>query len=452
VADQMMITDRDLLNMKLGGGVSRVLLAGRVAGMVEKKHLVLRRLFSARAQQAGVDFIDLGTDAFYPFYANYSPTTAAIESIRHHAETARSYPSSFGLIELRRACAAFMKSRFNVEIDPLTEVMLTTGASQSFDALSRSFSGTYFLIPELTLSTVRSIAIANGAIPLVIPTEPDTGLPSVSGIAQQLQRLPCPTVRFIYLNYPNNPTGRTASRQFFTDIVQLARQMNLLIVHDMDTWHLNYEGGPLTNILEIEGARDVAISILSLSKEFGLPGIRIGFVVGNAEIINVLRIHNSEFCVMLPEMCQRAAIAALESFADDDERKAVGKRIELAMRTSVDMWKTLGWPEEAISPPSAGFKYLVLVPPKFRSENGVSRVELFDFFVASHAFVKLSTSRSFNDNNENYIRTIVMQDAPMMEVAFRRIQESGVHYDMSMPDGLAEEYLSTLEGINLASL
>lgn len=441
------------LMMTLGGGISPQLIEGRNAGRIEKTHLVLKRLLSQQAEKAGVPFIDLGTDYSYPFFENYTPTTNALQGIRDHADSARSYPSSFGLVQLREEFSRFMSQRFGVDLDPMKEVVITTGASQAFDALSRTFRGQYFMVPDLTLSTVHSIAIANGARPMRMPTDPESGTIDLDGVAKTLEAANYPSIRFMYINYPNNPSGFSPPESFFQRVADFAKRFNILVVHDMDTWYLTHEPGvKLPNLLQAEGGKDIGVTILSLSKEFGLPGIRIGLVGGNAQVVNALRIHNSEYCVMLPEPCQHAALEALRSFQDDQERHSLSQRIRDVMGYSIKAWQELGWPPDKIFPPMAGYKYLLNYPPSFRQIDGVSGVELFDYYVASRAYVKLSTSRSFNENNTDFIRLIIMQDMKVMEEVFSRLKKVGVDYTMDMPDNLIDQYLETVRGIDLANL
>ena len=306
--------------VKLGGGISPQLIAGRKAGKAEKVHLVIRRLLRQRAIQEGKAFLDLGTDSFYPFFQQYSATQQALQALGDYAYTARWYPSSFGLLQLREEAQRFLRTRFNVHIDMEKELMITAGASQAFDALSRTFQGECFLLPDLAISTIHTIAIANGARPLRIPLHPVSGLVNLQEAARLLEREGRPTIRFLYLNYPHNPTGVCATRAFFEEVVAFAKQFQVLVVHNMDSWYQAHVSGiSLQNILEVDGAKEVAITLLSFSKEFGLPGLRIALVAGNAEVINALRIHNSEYSVMLPEPCQYAALAALQAFREDEE-------------------------------------------------------------------------------------------------------------------------------------
>ena len=362
----------------LGGGVNPNVIAGREAGLVEKRHLVLKRWFQEQAVRGGRTFIDFGTDYYYPFYDDYGPTRLALDAIVQDRDSARHYPSSYGTVEVREEFARFMLRRFSIACDPQRDVMVSTGASQVFDALSRTYVGRYVLVPELALSTVTSIARGNGAEVVRIPTDADS-LPDLDQLEEMVVRLGPTRIRFVYLNSPVNPTGAVLSRQYLTELVALARRHKVLVLHDQDSWFTVHSGEAAANILEVPGAREVAVTVMSLSKELGLPGIRVGFVMGNERVINELRIHNSEFCVMIPEFCQAAAAAALRAFEDDGERSRVQGRISVALEAAVRGWKQLGWPDEALKLPDAGYKFLLRPPEQFSDMQlrDVAGVELY---------------------------------------------------------------------------
>jgi len=431
---------------KLGGGPSAEIAAGEVAAHYEKRHLILNRLMGDRALRKGQSYYDLGTDYHYPFYREYLPTTAALDSLASHAECMLSYPSSYGLPELRTAVAAFAARQFGIDLHPHENVMITTGASQAFDALSRSLAGDYVLLPDLSLPTVATIARGNGARLLRIPINRESSLMDLEMLQAVVRNIAArgESVRFLYLNSPCNPNGAVADEEYLGRLVDIARESDTLLLHDMDSWHTRHVEDRVPNLLEIPGASEYAASILSISKEFGLPGARVGFLVGNKAIIDHVRTHNSLFCVMIPEICQHGALAALNAFERDPDRPHIDEEIREGLSASVRGWRELGWPPEKIVLPAAGFKYLVGAPPRIASENGYSPAELFDYFVASRAFVKFSTSHSFNPNNRCYIRIVVMQEASAMDEVFERLASCGVHYDMELPPGIADEFSGLL--------
>lgn len=432
-------------SVELGGGISPELRSGEQTSMIEKRHLIINRVLRDQAKGSGTEFLDMGTDYFYPFYTDYKPTQEALAALKTHTDDAMHYPSSYGLEGLRQAFQGFMQNQFGVPLDRDKEIMINTGASQAFDALSRAFDGRYVLLPSLSLPTVSVVARGNGAELLRLPVNARNGLIDLAGAQQEIDRLSKPRIRFMYLNSSANPSGHVASLEYLQQVVDFAKRNNILVLHDMDSWFTHHaETGRLHNILEADGARDCCISVLSLSKEFGLSGIRVGLIAGNSNVINAIRVHNSTFAVMIPEICQHAAQAALEAFGREDEKDKINTYITGVMRKTTEGWQKLGWPADGIHPPVGGFKYLISVPPNIQSQGEFSAVELFDFYIASRAYVKLSTSRSFNPSDDRSIRMVLMQNEEQIDEVFKRMQSIGVGYQMDLPPGLDAEYAAFL--------
>jgi aspartate/methionine/tyrosine aminotransferase len=361
----------------IGGGPSQQVVDGEEAAHFEKRHLVLNRVMAERARAQGMRHLDLGSDYHYPFYGDYEPTRKALAAVGANSGDLLHYPSSYGLIELRAAITRFAARQMGVELDVHREVMVTTGASQAFDALGRALSGRYVLIPDLSLPTVATIARGNGAALIRVPINRTSGLMDLDLLQTILDnvRERGESVRFVYLNSPCNPNGAIAGRDYLARLVAIGREFGALLLHDMDSWHTRHVDERVPNVLEVAGARDCAVSLLSISKEFGLPGARVGFLVGNATVVQHVRVHNSVFCVMIPEVCQHAALAALGSFEDEGDRARVDAGIREGLAASVDGWTRLGWPEAEILRPDAGFKYLIATPPRIVAESGYSPTE-----------------------------------------------------------------------------
>lgn len=428
---------------KLGGGISESLKQGEKVGDIEKTHLIINRIMKNKATEQSIEYIDVGTDYYYPFYNDYNPTMKAKECIENYAECLTHYPSSYGLIELRQAFANFMKNEFNVQLDINTEIMVATGASQVFDAVSRAFSGEYFIIPELALPTVSTIAVSNGAKPIRVPLNKHTGYIDLNYLENKLQELNYPSIRFMYINYPTNPDGKVATMDMLNDIIKFAQKHNILLIHDMDSWRtIHNNKKKLINILQIDNGKSIGISIFSVSKEFGLPGLRIGLVAGNEHIINTIRLHNSLFCVMLPELNQYAAIEAFNEYCNPniDNKSSINKRITDILNYCLKEWNSLGWNNEDIIQPEGGFKFLLKVPHKFVDCGNYNKAELFVYHVVKETQIKFSSSPSFNPDNSDFIRMIIMQNLDTMKELFKRLHYAGISYDMEMPVNLAEEY------------
>lgn len=429
----------------LGGGISEKIKAADKAGLIEKNHLITNRIMRNEAESQGIAYIDLGTDYHYPFYDCFLPTQEALKAIAKSIKCSTHYPSSYGLEPLRNEFSIFMKNEFGVKLDPQYEIMVTNGASQVFDALSRALAGEYYIIPDLALPTVSTISVGNGAKLLRAPKD-KTGWIDLKELGRMLREFKDPSIRFLYFNSPCNPTGAVATPSMLQELISFAHRHHILLVHDMDSWRTVHKSdAKLHNILEFEGAKDIAISIFSVSKEFGLPGLRIGLVCGNKQAINAIRLHNSIFSVMLPECNQFAVLNAIKAYNQMDEslkRSEINRMITEVLEVCVNGWKELGWPSEHIHRPAAGYKFMVAVPENFEDKNEYHKAELFNYYVVKRAKVKLSNSASFNNGNTNYIRIIIMQTKEIMLHAFARLRDIGVRYDMPMPENLYDEYKS----------
>lgn len=427
-------------------GVSEDLQQGVEAGRIEKTHLIINRVLQDEARLRGVEWIDMGTDYYYPFFRSYPPTKAALAALYEHRESSLHYPSSYGLPSLRESFSRFMGKQFGVDLDIHREIMINTGASQVFDALSRAFTGTYVALPNLSLPTVATIAAGNGARMLRLPSNPETGFIDLYKSRDVLQSLPEDSVRFLYLNSPSNPTGEIASLDYLEQLVAFAKQHNLRVLHDMDSWYTTHEDAIRShNILEIPGAKNCSVTVLSISKEFGLPGLRVGFLAGNEDIIDVIREHNSTFGVMIPEPCQYAAKAAFDAYDPERDKREINTRVTEILNLSIEGWSSLGWPKDKIKRPTGGFKYLVSTPVNIpKNIECFSGAELLDFYIARRCAVKLSSSRSFNPEEDRYIRIILMQDEAKVLEAFSRLRASGIYYDMDFSSGIIDEYTNFL--------
>lgn len=254
-----------------GGGVNPHLIAGRMAGLVEKRHLVLKRRFAARAAAQDRPFIDLGTDYCYPFFEEFGPTQAAMTALAEAAAGARHYPSSYGTESLRTAFADFLRRWFGVAADSGTQLMVSTGASQVFDALTRTYAGRTVIVPDLTLSTVTSVAAGNGARIVRVALDEEFR-PDLAALDAALHAARPDGVRMVYLNSPQNPSGAVLGLDHLARIVALAREHQVLLVHDHDSWCTTHSGERAPNILQ--GRLSQVLDAVSAVEDGGWPGCR----------------------------------------------------------------------------------------------------------------------------------------------------------------------------------
>ena len=267
-----------------------------------------RRALEAR----GVDLIDLGTgDADLP------PPPAVIDRIRAAVgESSFSrYPFQLGLADFREAVAAWMERRFGVRLHPYEEVLPLIGSKEGIAKLPLAFldPGDVAVIPDPGYQAYRGGTILAGAEPHLVP------LTAENGFLIPLGELPggvADRTRIVYLNYPNNPTAATAPREYLASAVAFCRERDAILVHDHAYSEIAFDGYRPPSVLEIEGAREVAIEFHSISKTYNMTGWRLGWAAGSREIVAALSRVKTFMDTGAFLAVQAAGVAALESWDD----------------------------------------------------------------------------------------------------------------------------------------
>jgi LL-diaminopimelate aminotransferase len=227
-----------------------------------------------------------------------------------HDPATHRYPSYFGLPALRQAIVEWYRCRFAVTLDQTTEVLPLIGSKEGIANIALAFCdpGELTLVPDPGYPVYRYGAImADGQI-YNVPLLPERGwLPDLAAIPNEI----CEQANLLWLNYPNNPTGAVADLDFFAEVVTFARRNDMIICHDNPYCDIGYDGYRAPSILQVAGARDVAVEFSSLSKTSNMAGARVGMVVGNPLVIEALSRIKSNIDSGLPTMLQQTAIAAL---------------------------------------------------------------------------------------------------------------------------------------------
>lgn len=255
----------------------------------------------------GVDVIDLGIgdpDLPTPPHVVEALARAAADPATHR------YPSYSGNPEFREAAARWFAGRFGVEVDPAGEVLALIGSKEGLAHLVWAFvdPGDVVLVPDPAYPVYRVHTLMTGGEPYDLPLLPERGfLPDLDAVPAEVAR----RAKLLFLNYPNNPTGAVADLAFFEQAVAFARRHDILICHDAAYTELTYDGYVAPSILEVPGAREVAVEFHSLSKPFNMTGWRIGFAVGNAGALRALARVKTNTDSGPFTAVQRAAAAAL---------------------------------------------------------------------------------------------------------------------------------------------
>ena len=282
------------------------------------------------ARARGVDVIDLSVgdpDLPTPEHIVKALNRAAGDSSNHQ------YPSYEGKLTFRTAVAEWYKRTFSIDLDPKSEVLTLIGSKEGIAHAPLAFinPGDAALVPDPAYPVYRTATAFAGGEPLIMPLlKENRFLPDLDAISPQDAR----RAKIMFLNYPNNPIGASADRSFFKKLIDFARDNNIIIMHDNPYSETYYDGERSLSLLEIKGAKDVAVEFHSLSKTYNMTGWRIGSVVGNASVVAGIGKIKSNIDSGTFGAVQDAGIVALNSPNEvvDRMRKIYQHRIEILYR------------------------------------------------------------------------------------------------------------------------
>lgn len=337
---------------------------------------------------AGRDVIDFGVgdpdQPTLPFIID--EMSEAIRRPSHHR-----YPLGVGSLDFRQSVAEFCQKRFGLSLDPAGEVIALIGSKEGIGHLPLAVlnPGEVALVPEPGYPVYTSGTIFAGATPHFMPlTEQNNWLPKFDDIPGDVRR----RARLMFLNYPNNPTGACASREFFEDAVAFAKEYNILLAHDA-AYSETYFDQPPPSILEIAGAKETCIELHSFSKTFNMTGWRVGFAIGNRDALAALAKLKNNLDSGVFTAVQDAAIAGLRNV----DGKEVRDQIEMYRRRRdvlVEGLQAAGW---RVRSPEATFYVWVRCPSGFDSMTTVTQI-------LEKANVVTIPGIGFGKAGEDYIR------------------------------------------------
>ncbi len=257
----------------------------------------------------GVDVIDLGIgdpDLPTPDFVVERMIDAVRKPSNHR------YPSSEGSLAFRNAAAQWCKKRFGLELDPASQVCCVIGSKEAIAHFPLAFveEETVVLVPTPGYPVYHIGTLFCGGDTYYMPLLEENGfLPDLSSIPGDVAE----KAKIMWLNYPNNPTAACASKDFFARVVDFAKSNNVIVCHDAAYSEMTFDGYVAPSFLETPGAMEVGIEFHSLSKTFNMTGWRIGFAVGNPELVSALKRVKSNVDSGQFEAVQEAGIVALES-------------------------------------------------------------------------------------------------------------------------------------------
>jgi LL-diaminopimelate aminotransferase len=365
-----------------------------------------RRIEALRAE--GVDVISLGIGD--PDLPTPAAVVEALQRAVARPETHR-YPSNHGLATFREAVAGFYAERFGVRVDPATEVIPVLGGKEGVAhiALACLDPGDVCLAPDPGYPPYTSGPVFAGAEVHYLPLEEANGfMPDVSAVPADVAA----RANLFFFNYPNNPTGAAVADGFFARAVAFAREHDLVAVHDASYTEIAFDGYRPPSFLATRGAGEVGAEIFSLSKGWNMTGWRIGWIAGNAEVVERYRQLKTNLDSGMFDALQHAGVAALTAARDfPAEMSEVYRRRRDLM---VGALAAIGLPSE---PPRATPYIWIRVP---HGHDSASFTEL----VLDQAAVIVSPGPSFGPSGEGFVRISLTVPDDRLEEAAGRIASS----------------------------
>ena len=363
----------------------------------------------AAARGGGEDIIDLGMGN-----PDLPPPPHVIDKLCEVARKpdAHGYSASKGIPGLRRAQAGYYARRFGVELDPEGEVVVTMGSKEGLASLATAITapGDVVLAPNPSYPIHTFGFIIAGATIRAVPTTPDERYWESLDRAMAFT-VPRPSI--LVVNYPSNPTAETVDLAFYERLVAWARENGVWIVSDLAYSELYYDGRPTASILQVPGAKDVAVEFTSLSKTFSMAGWRIGFAVGNQRLIAAMTRVKSYLDYGAFTPIQAAAVAALNGPQDivEDNRRLYHRRRDVL----VESFARAGW--DIPSPPASMFAWAPL-PPALRHLGSLE----FSKQLLTHAQVAVAPGVGYGELGEGYVRIAMVENEQRLRQAARNIR------------------------------
>lgn len=358
------------------------------------------------AIKKGVDVIDLGIgDPDLPTPPHI------VEALCHAAKDPSNhrYPSYEGMLSFREAVATWYKHRKHVNLDADDEVLTLIGAKEGIAHSVFAFldPGDIALVPDPAYPVYNNATVLADSTPYSVPlTEEHDFKPDLECIDREVAR----KAKIMFLNYPNNPTAATVEKSFFREVVDFARENEIIILHDNPYSELTFDGYEAPSFLAVKGAKEVGIEFNSLSKTYNMTGWRIGYAVGNSEILEGLRIVKTNVDSGAFQAVQIAGIAALTGSQDGVKRNMAiyRERRDIA----VTGLRAAG---VEVKKPKATFYLWAKVP------SGFSSIQ-FSMFLLERAGVVITPGVGFGKHGEGFFRLAFCMSGERLKEACERIK------------------------------
>jgi alanine-synthesizing transaminase len=361
------------------------------------------------ARRHGEDIIDFGMgnpDGATPRHIVDKLVEAALKPATHR------YSVSRGLPRLRRAIATWYKTRYNVDLDPETETIVTIGSKEGIAHLCLAIldSRDTVLVPNPSYPIHIYGPVIAGAHVVSVPVH-DRG----QFLAQLEDLIPrmVPRPKALIVNFPSNPTTECVDLPFLARLVELAREYGFYLIQDLAYADIAFDGYKPPSVLEVPGAKDVAVEFFTLSKSYNMPGWRVGFMVGNKVLVSALARLKSYFDYGTFTPIQVASIAALEG--PQDCVHEICETYRSRRNVLVEGLNKLGWP---VALPKATMFVWAQIPEQYRKLGSLE----FSKLLLNEAKVAVSPGIGFGDYGDGHVRFSLIENEERTRQALRGIK------------------------------
>lgn len=357
-----------------------------------------------------IDIIDLGMG---------NPMDGApqevIEKLCQAAQDPRNhrYSASKGVYNLRREMAKKYAKKWNVELDPESEVLACIGSKEGFSHLCLGMLGpgdTAIVADPAFPIHIYSVAIAGGNVITVPLGNDEEFLHRVTYVCEHLY----PKPKLMILNYPHNPTAITVDEGFFDEVVRLAKRFNVAVVHDFAYGETSFDGYKPPSFLSAKGAKDVGVEFTTMSKPYSMAGFRVGFAAGNKQMLDALSTIKGYYDYGIFQAIQIASIIAIRECEE-----FIGQQNELyaTRRDLICKWlDKLGW--EVEKPRASMFVWTKVAREHIGRKGSINyAMELME-----NAYVAMAPGRAFGENGEGYMRIALVENEQRLRQAMQNIQ------------------------------
>jgi len=352
------------------------------------------------AKEKGIDIISFGIgdpDQPTPAYIIDELCKEAYNSANHQ------YPSSVGMLSFRKAVSEYYKTTHNVDLDPKKEIVTLIGSKEGIGHINFCYvdPGDINLVPDPGYPVYGIGTLLAGGESYPMPLLPENGfIPDLTKIPEDIAK----KAKLMFINYPNNPTGAVAGKEFFAEVVAFAKKYNIIVCSDAAYTEMAFEGYQPTSFLEVPGAKEVGIEFGSLSKPFNMTGWRIGWAAGRQDVIDALGRLKSNLDSGQFQAVQYAAIKGLTGPKDSilELRSLYDRRMNMV----IEGLNKMGW---SLPKPKATFYIWAPVPKGYTSAS-------FAEYVLEKAGVIITPGNGYGQYGEGFFRmSITLSDERIKE-------------------------------------